>query len=202
MPFTDHRGSRAISAYYGKSPQPGSPILPPQMSFHYYITSGTTAETASTLPEELVEATKYPVDEVYPFRLDVYFLPETDLEGCMEHYRSEMAARLSKPPPRNFIGPYCSEYSEFNLLVQIDSVDWKVTGATLALFDATSRLDDEGEPPRSHIHRNVPWGDETTSYHDPQYLGMRLHDISRTTGCHEMDSVYQERLSEGHSDWA
>lgn len=194
--FTDHSGNRAISAYYGDSPRPGAPILPPQWSFHYYVTFGATAETASILPEDLVKATREPVFDVYPIRLDVYFFPGASTEACMSHYRSKQAARQSAPPPRNFIHLYRTATDECKVLVQIDSADWRKAGATFVIFDATSPwLDDEAEPPSTHIHRNVPWVDQS-QFDDS--LGTHLHHLA---GQDEMNTVYHERLSAGHSDW-
>ena len=198
-PFTDHKGNRAISAYYGKSPRPGAPILPSQWSFHYYITFGVTAETASKLPENLVEATRRPVFDVYPFRIDMYFLPGASTEDCMEHYYGEKAARQSAPPPQNFIDPYHDQYGRFKVLVQIESADWEAAGATVAFFESTSRYDDEGEPPSTHIKRNVPWGDLESS---GNFVGTSFHNIAGSTGREDMADAYEQRLRAGHSDWA
>lgn len=195
--FTDHMGNRAISAYYGDSPHPGAPILPPQWSFHYYVTFGATAETISTLPEDLVKATRAPVFDAYPIRLDVYFLPGASTEACMSHYRGEKATRTSESPPKNFIDPYHSPYSQCNVLVQIDSADWQTTGATYVIFDATSQDDDDDEPPSTYIHRNVAWDDQSGNS-----LGNRLHRMAGGGGQNDMNDAYYERLSDGHSDWA
>ncbi|GAB7323579.1 hypothetical protein MBLNU13_g07076t2 [Cladosporium sp. NU13] len=121
--FTDHTGKSAISAYYGDSPQPGAPILPPIWSFHYYVTYGVTAETAYTLPQGLVKATKKPLSEVPPFRLDIYFLPGGSIDNCTQHYRNEKASRQHISPPRNFIDPYSDAYGQFKFFVQIMAAD-------------------------------------------------------------------------------
>ena len=81
--FTDHTGKSVTSAYYGNSPHSRAPNLPPIWSFHYYVTFGATAKTAFTLPEDLVEATKRPLSEVLPFRLDIYFLAGANTENCI-----------------------------------------------------------------------------------------------------------------------
>jgi len=202
-PFTDHTGNRATSAYYGHSPRPGAPVLPPLWSFHYYITFGAKAaeETASSsspsssLPEALVKATKNPLLEPHPFRLDIYFLPGASAEACMTHYRAERTSRLSAPPPRNFIDSYRDPYSAFSMLVQVESPDWETEGATLALFDMTSRYDGEGEQPSTNVDRNVPWGGDES-------VGIRLQRMAGGTRRDEMTNAYEERLREGHSDWA
>lgn len=199
-PFTDHKHNLATSAYYGRSPHPGSPILPPQWSFHYYITSGTTAETTSTLPDDLVKATKNPVSGPYPFRIDIYFLPGASTKDCVEHYRGEKAARLSAPPPRNFIDPYCDAYSQFSVLVQIGEVEWEMAGATFVVFDCAPEEDDEEpEEPEMYVTRNVPWGD-LEDFVDS--VGYCLHHMAPAMGRDEMTDVYEERLRGGFSDWA
>ena len=198
-PFTDHRGNSAISAYYGDSPLPEAPILPFQWSFHFYITFGATAGTASTLPEDLVKDTRKPVFDAYPFRIDIYFLPGASTEDCMEHYRAERAARHYAPAPRNFIDTYHDPYGRFKVLVQIESVHWETVGATLVHFDSTSRYDDEGESPSTHIARNVPWGDLE------QFVGSvstYFHHMAGPSGREHMAEAYEERLRAGYSDWA
>lgn len=198
--FTDHRNNHATSAYYGRSPHPGAPILPPQWSFHYYVTSGATAKTASTLPEALVKATKKPVSGPCPFRIDIYFLPGNSTEACVEHYRGEKAARLSAPPPRNFIDPYCDAYSEFSVLVQIEKTNWEAAGATFVVFDCAPEKGEEGEEePEMHVTRNVPWGD-LGDFVDS--VGYCLHHMAPAMGRDEMTDIYEERLRGGHSEWA
>lgn len=196
--FTNHTGKLAISAYYGDSPQLGAPILPPIWSFHYYVTFGATAETAYTLPQDLVKATKRPLLEVPPFRLDIYFLPGASTEDRTQHYRGEKASRQSAPPPRNFIDPYSDAYGEFQFFVQIEAADWETTGATLVSFDSTSRFDDEGTPPSTHVERNRPWGDQEDFVSS---VGASLKQIAGDIGRDEMTEAYEERLSSGHSDW-
>lgn len=196
--FTDHTGTLATSAFYGNSPQPGAPILPPGWSFHYYVTFGAIAETASTLPQDLVKATKTPLLEVPPFRLDIYLLPGASTEDCVEHYRGEKASRQSASPPRNFIDPYSDAYSHFKFFVQIEGADWEETGATLVSFDSTSRYDEKGTPHSTHVDRNRPWGDQEDFVNS---VGASLKKIAGDMGRDEMTEAYEERLSGGHSHW-
>jgi hypothetical protein len=196
--FTDHTGKSATSAWYGDSSQPGAPILPPIWSFHYYVTFGATAETASTLPQDLVKATKRPLSEVPPFRLDIYFLPGASTENCTQHYRHEKASRQHASPPRNFIDPYSNAYSQFKIFVQIEAADWEEAGATLVFFEITSRYDDEGTPPSTHIDRNRPWGDQEDFVNS---VGASLKQIAGDIGRDDMTEAYENRLSGGHYDW-
>lgn len=156
------------------------------------MTFGATAETASTLPEDLVVAIKRPLLEVQPFRLDVCFLPGASTEDCMEHCRGEKAARQSASPPRNFVDPYSDAYSRFKFFVQIEVADWEEIGATLVSFDSTSRYEDEGTPPSTHIDRNRPWGDQENFVDS---VGATLNRIAGDTGRDEMTEAYEERLS-------
>lgn len=117
----------------------------------------------------------------------------------MEHYRGERTARLSAPPPRNFIDPYCDPYSEFSVLVQIESADWERAGATFVVFDCTPEENKEGEENEVYVTRDVPWGD-LEDFVDS--VGYCLHHMAPTMGRDEMTDVYGERLRGGFSDWA
>jgi hypothetical protein len=196
-PFLDHTGNAAISAYHGHSPTPGAPILPPLWSFHYYITFGATPSTSPILPSALIKATKSPLLEPYPFRLDIYFLPGASTEDCMAHYRAERASRLSAAPPRNFIETYRDPASAFNWLAQIEDPEWELEGATGVMFDMTPRILDDDEPPATSIECGVPLGGGGLDS-----VGMFLDSMAGGTGRDEMTDAYEERLSGGHSDWA
>jgi hypothetical protein len=83
--------------------------------------------------------------------------------------------------------------------VQIEAADWKETGATLVSFDSTSRYDDKGTPPSTHIHRNRPWGDQEDFVNS---VNASLKQTAGDVGQDEMTEAYEHRLSSGHSDWA
>lgn len=187
-----------MSAYWGSQPRPGAPILPPIWSYHYYITFGATAETAPTLPEALVLATKKPISGVTPFRLDVYFLPSASTDACIKHYCGGKASRKITLPPTNFVHSYSDPYSTFNLFVQIEAADWESKEATMFTFDFDSAPDDEDATVEANIQRNLLWGDLN---HPQDTVGNELQDLVGDEQCVEMTDVYRERLDEGFSAW-
>jgi hypothetical protein len=192
----DHEGHPAISAYWGSQPRPGTPILPPIWSYHYYITFGATAETAPTLPEALVLATMKPISGVMPFRLDVYFLPGASTNACIKHYCGEKASRKTALPPNNFFHSYSDPYSTFNLFVQIGAADWESKEATMVTFDRDSAPADGDAPIEANIQRNLLWGDLN---HPQDTVGNELQDLVTDEQCVEMTDAYRERLCEGLS---
>ncbi|CAJ2502344.1 Uu.00g097380.m01.CDS01 [Anthostomella pinea] len=184
-PFTDHTGRRAISAYWGKRPRADAPILPPQWSFQFYVTSGATTDSAPELPERLLAATRKPVLDSYPIRLDVIFMPGADTNELLDAYHEGRA--------------------HFNLLVQVEAEDWEIVGATVVSFDLKSDYHDEAEP-STNIERNVQWGDLKAAsgrgVAETRFVGELLHDTAGASGQDEMNNAYYEKLEQGRSDWA
>jgi hypothetical protein len=203
--FIDHAGQKAVSAYWGRAPSPGAPILPPLWSFQFYVTYGATADSDPDLPKQLLAVSMRATIDVCPIRLDVNFLPGADPERCMQHYRDEKAARVQAGAPLLVTDPY-QEYSKFSFLVMIEHAEWEFLGGTTVVFDG-DEPDDPEHPEQTRketVDRNVEWGDASNPNVRPSAkapLGQTMHYLGSTPAWDEGNELYERQLEQGRSSW-
>jgi hypothetical protein len=199
-PFTDHRGQKGVSAYWGRPLSPGAPVLPPLWSFQFYVTFGATADSDPDLPAQICEATLRSISDRYPMRLDFNFLPDADPEKCMEHYCAETAARQEAGARLLVTDPHGDAGVLFSFLLMIEHADWESKGATTVSFNQRG----PDGPGRVEVIRGFEWGNKSNSHddNDKEFVGQVLHSLrGGTDAWNEGLDLYDEKLAQGRSDW-